>query len=214
MKKVSLIILLIFVVSLNAQSTTKITFKCFLGISTKDILEIQPELRQAVQDQIAKTEETASLSFLKDLNYYETNPIAAKKITEEDRQKINETTSSTKLLSMKIEYSTKNTKIRRNSKTNEIITENDVSKKEVTQRLVWQQTTETKKILNYNCKKAIITFKDSPLTIYYTKEIPGKASPKDFPFIDGVILEYQYKQKSGIATKVEFNQPDIKDFFK
>jgi len=76
-----------------------------------------------------------------------------------------------------------------------------------------EQTSVTKVIANYNCKKALIKFEDNSVwkdfEIYYTDEIgldnPNKNNP--FSEIKGVILDYRMSfqkiKMSLIATKIE-----------
>lgn len=90
--------------------------------------------------------------------------------------------------------------------------ENKKIKKQL-EKSKWILSKENKKILGYQCVKASSLFKNRNLVIFYTKQIKGKASPNEYPFIDGVILEYNDGKRHGIATKISFNQPDIKNFF-
>jgi hypothetical protein len=39
--------------------------------------------------------------------------------------------------------------------------------------------------------------------VYFTKELKAIASPTKLPFVNGVILEYQYGHKYGKTIKVE-----------
>ncbi len=78
----------------------------------------------------------------------------------------------------------------------------------------WLITDETKTILGYKCSKATAMNGLKPIFIFFTTQIKGKASTGVMSAIDGVVLEYNVGLKTGIATKIEFNQPDIKDFFK
>ena len=61
------------------------------------------------------------------------------------------------------------------------------------------KTDEEKTIAGYNCKKAIVTFKDNikeEFNVYYTNDIGIKNSNWCTPFreIDGVLLEYQVRK--------------------
>lgn len=77
----------------------------------------------------------------------------------------------------------------------------------------WKITDETKIILGYKCYKAEAMLKSKPIYVYFTKEIKGRATQGLMPEIDGVVLEFNSGSSSGIAVKVLFNQPEIKDFF-
>ncbi|HEX2847635.1 MAG TPA: hypothetical protein VHN59_13895 [Chitinophagaceae bacterium] len=77
---------------------------------------------------------------------------------------------------------------------------------------------ESKKILGYNCKKAIIYLKDGrTITAYYTEAIkPLRAICEPaFASLPGLALEYTYNYKSGSSTytatsiKREMINPDI-----
>jgi GLPGLI family protein len=81
------------------------------------------------------------------------------------------------------------------------------------EKVKWVISKKPKKILNYNCFLATTTFKGQKLEVYFTKEITGNASPEKLPFINGVILEYKTTTKTSIATQVQFNQPDVTNFF-
>ena len=70
-----------------------------------------------------------------------------------------------------------------------------------------EHTGETKKILNYVCKKAIITVdneSNDAFTVYYTNKIQLNDPNwnNQFKGINGVMLEYQY-EKYGICMKFE-----------
>lgn len=70
-----------------------------------------------------------------------------------------------------------------------------------------EYTQETKKISNYNCKKAIITIdneSNDTFTVFYTNkiEIENPNWSSQFMGIDGVMLEYQY-EKYDICMRFE-----------
>lgn len=85
-----------------------------------------------------------------------------------------------------------------------------------------EQTTETKLIANYKCKKAIIKFEDNSVwkdfEIYYTDEIGLENPNKNNPFseVKGVILDYRMSfqkiKMSLIATKVEASEVADEEF--
>jgi len=99
---------------------------------------------------------------------------------------------------------------------------NEISKSmELLPKLNIDFTDETKKILNYNCKKAIITIDNEAkdvFTIFYTNEIAIE-SPNwcnQFKGIDGVMLEYQYEKYDVCmrlqAQKIKFTKIDDSEF--
>lgn len=59
-----------------------------------------------------------------------------------------------------------------------------------------------------------LVYNHKQLKVYFTKDLYVFGSPSKLPFIDGVVLEYNYNQSAGKATKVELNQPAITKFFK
>ena len=92
---------------------------------------------------------------------------------------------------------------------------------ELAPKLNIELTKDTKKILGYNCKKAIITVDDNEkevFTIFYTNEIAIE-SPNwcnQFKEIDGVMLEYQYEKYDITmrlkAQSIKFTKIDDSEF--
>ena len=84
-----------------------------------------------------------------------------------------------------------------------------------------EHTGETKKILNYTCKKAIVTVgneSNDAFTVFYTDEIniDNPNWSNEFKEIDGVMLEYQY-EKYGVcmrfkAKNIKFTEIDDSEF--
>lgn len=73
--------------------------------------------------------------------------------------------------------------------------------------MIIEETNETKLIAGYNCKKAIVKFKDNKkpeFSIYYTDEIsiadPNWSNP--FYSINGVLMEYQM-ERHGLELRFE-----------
>ncbi len=98
---------------------------------------------------------------------------------------------------------------------------------ELVPKLNIELTNETKKILGYKCKKAIITVDNDEkeiFTVFYTNEI-AIGSPNwcnQFKEIDGVMLEYQYekyditmrlKAQSIKFTKIDDSEFEIDDAY-
>lgn len=84
-----------------------------------------------------------------------------------------------------------------------------------------EQTEETKKILEYTCKKAIITINDGSndaFTVFYTDQINIETPNwcNQFKGINGVMLEYQYEKYDVCmrftATKIDFKKIDDSEF--
>ncbi|PWV55941.1 hypothetical protein [Chitinophaga sp. S165] len=64
---------------------------------------------------------------------------------------------------------------------------------------------DTKKILDYNCRKLTFKSKDGMRTIWYTTELPLKAGTPLGQFTDkGVILGLESKKMSFTATSIDF----------
>ncbi len=76
-----------------------------------------------------------------------------------------------------------------------------------------QVTNETKKILNYTCRKAIITTKEgNSFVVYFTTDMTASATenPYQFKDISGLVLEYESQTSEGkniefTATGINFN---------
>jgi GLPGLI family protein len=78
------------------------------------------------------------------------------------------------------------------------------------QKPEYNETTETKEILGYTCKKVDVTIGEDTFPVYYTTEIKVAANPNtsgQYSEIDGVILEYTTAQQGMImhfiATEVK-----------
>lgn len=76
-----------------------------------------------------------------------------------------------------------------------------------------QETTETRKILDYNCKKLLLkTKKNGTVTIWYTTELLLKAgSPFGIITDKGVVLAMESKRASFKAIGIDFTTVDEKD---
>lgn len=57
--------------------------------------------------------------------------------------------------------------------------------------LKWQLYNESKKILDYNCKKATVKYRGREFTAWYTTEIPVNNGPYIFEGLPGLILEIE-----------------------
>lgn len=80
----------------------------------------------------------------------------------------------------------------------------------------YKLTDETKKILGYTCHKAVASINSNTIEIWYTKELPFKASPVAIGMELGVVLEYVRNGNTAItASKIEklkqtFSIPEAK----
>jgi len=67
----------------------------------------------------------------------------------------------------------------------------------------WQLGTQTKKIAGYTCRKATVTYKKLPYTLWVTTDLPFTYSPvKDLMPAKGVVLALESEQEQYQATKV------------
>ncbi len=69
--------------------------------------------------------------------------------------------------------------------------------------LKWEITNETKKINNFNCKKATTSFRGRIYTAWYTSEIPTKYGPWKFKNLPGLILEVSDTKKEFVIRAIE-----------
>lgn len=68
----------------------------------------------------------------------------------------------------------------------------------------YKLTDETKKILGYTCSKAVTIVNSNTIELWYTKELPYKASPVSMGQELGMVLEYVRNRNTAItATEIE-----------
>jgi GLPGLI family protein len=209
-KKVVLIILLIQFKFAFSQNTTVINFEEKVIVSKEMLQKAPPMLREVIQKQLNNTIILAKVIFKNNIVYYRTNETNKQinvdgNVAKKDNVTVMDTETSirSKKINIKKDFIKQNYTVKENNK---LVTKS-------LEKVKWVIRKKTKKILDYNCFLATTTFKGQKLEAYFTKEIPGKASPEKLPFIDGVILEYKTLSKTSKATKIEFNQPDFKNFF-
>ncbi|MGR7812994.1 GLPGLI family protein [Lacinutrix undariae] len=77
----------------------------------------------------------------------------------------------------------------------------------------WKLLNETKKIGNYTCYKAIQNLK-SPITAWYTPEIPVPFGPKTYNGLPGMILEVIMGDIRIFASHVSLNPTEIQNIQK
>lgn len=197
---------------LNAQSNVKVTFSNAIALNIKQLESDTPEVvKKHTMERIQNIRFLSCMTIEDELVYYE---IKSKSIDNKESEKI--ATSTTKYYMVpSIQIKIPEEKYLKNNKENSIASY--VDKKLQSEKLpsiTWKKSGKQKKILGYNCYEAKGILEGKPVSIYYTTEIKGSGSPEKIPFINGVILEYTTNKRSGVATKVEFNQPKIKNFFK
>ena len=209
-KKIVLIIVLIQFKFSFAQNTTVISFEEKMMVSKEMLKKVPPMLRDVMQKQLNNTVVLSKVFFRDNSNYYQSNETNKQinlngNVAKKDNVTVmdTETTIRSKPIRIKKDFAQQNYSMIENKKT--------INKP--LEKVKWIVTNKTKKILSYNCFLAYTTFKGQKLEVYFTKEISGNASPEKLPFINGVILEYKTTTKTSIATQVQFNQPDVKNFF-
>lgn len=209
-KKVVLIIFLLQFKFIFSQNTTFISFAEKQIVSKEMLEKAPPMLRDVIQKQLNNTIILSKVFIKNNIVYYRT--IQTNKQINVDGEfsktgnishRDSETTITNKPVKIRKDFLKQNYTTISNKKTTITPLE----------KVKWVITKKTKKILNYNCFLATTTYKGQKLEVYFTKEIPGNASPEKLPFINGVILEYKTPTKTSIATQVQFNQPDVTNFF-
>lgn len=210
LKKIVLILVLIKFQFSFAQNTTVISFEEKMMVSKEMLKKVPPMLRDVMQKQLNNTVVLSKVFFRDNSNYYQSNETNKQinlngNVAKKDNVTVmdTETTIRSKPIKIKKDFAQQNYSMIENKKT--------INKP--LEKVKWIVTNKTKKILSYNCFLAYTTFKGQKLEVYFTKEISGNASPEKLPFINGVILEYKTTTKTSIATQVQFNQPDVKNFF-
>lgn len=210
LKKIVLILVLIQFQFSFAQNTTVISFEEKMMVSKEMLKKVPPMLRDVMQKQLNNTVVLSKVFFRDNSNYYQSNETNKQinlngNVAKKDNVTVmdTETTIRSKPIRIKKDFAQQNYSMIENKKT--------INKP--LEKVKWIVTNKTKKILSYNCFLAYTTFKGQKLEVYFTKEISGNASPEKLPFINGVILEYKTTTKTSIATQVQFNQPDVKNFF-
>jgi GLPGLI family protein len=75
-----------------------------------------------------------------------------------------------------------------------------------------KESTDTRKILDYTCRKLIVKSKDGTYTLWYTTELPLKSGTPLSIFTDkGVVLAVESKPMDFIAKGIEFIPVEEKD---
>ena len=213
-KKVGLVILCsLFFLQSNAQSGIKVVFER-QTILKEDAVKGLPEyIRERALKLVQSSKRESTMTIQGSKVYYEIIGPEQKEVGK-GITKVNDPKSNVLFVSnMSVTNTYNPLKIIKDYKTNSY--KEIVNNKVTTEKLPktsWKYTNNKKIILGYSCLEAIGVYKDQPLTVYFTKALPGVASPDKLPFVNGVILEYQYGHAFGKAIKVERNQPLITKF--
>lgn len=71
----------------------------------------------------------------------------------------------------------------------------------------WKLSHERKRILSYDCQKAVCTFRGREYTAWFTPDIPLKDGPYKFSGLPGLILEISDSQQNYVYTCIGIQQP-------
>lgn len=77
------------------------------------------------------------------------------------------------------------------------------TKEQLTEKITWTLTEETKVILNYTCQKAIGNKNGEEVEAWYCPNLPSSAGPSTYFGLPGLILEVKDKDKMYVATQVK-----------
>lgn len=213
-KRVGLaIVCSLFFLQSNAQSGIKVVFER-QTILKEDAVKGLPEyIRERALKLVQSSKRESTMTIQGSKVYYEIIGHEQKEVGK-GITKVNDPKSNVLFVSnMSVTNTYNPLKIIKDYKTNSY--KEIVNNKVTTEKLPktsWKYTNNKKIILGYSCLEAIGVYKDQPLTVYFTKALPGVASPDKLPFVNGVILEYQYGHAFGKAIRVERNQPLITKF--
>ncbi len=193
-----------------SQNITKITFKTKFNLQPSAVQgAMSDSRRKQVIEQINLKTHTVYLSFDQNKNvWYQSDKL-------EDEAEMNMVKNNTLSVASANRLNTFQIRLYKNFETKECKVKNgDLIETASLVDIAWVKTAEVKRILGYLSVKYVANYKGMDMYCYVTKEIKGTASTGQYNELDGVVLEFDGGTKSGIATKVEFNQLDIKDFFK
>lgn len=215
MKNIFLLVIFVFFSSaISAQTGIKVFFETQKTIKEESLNYLPVHIRAAALKQLQSIKEESYMLIQNNKVYYET--IAQNKEVT-NKGIINTKGSDNNVIFVKdlsMTVTSKTSKLVKDYKAKTIKTK--INNELVTEKLplvVWKITNKKKNILGFKCFEAISVYNHKQLTVYFTKDLYVFASPSKLPFIDGVVLEYNYNQSAGKATKVELNQPAITKFF-
>ena len=214
MKKKLLFIMFILIgFDSYAQTAIKISFETQTIIKEESLKSIPVHIRAAALQQLLSIKKQ-SIMIIQDRKVYFESKHSEQEVVNKGVINTKEAENGvlfTKDLSTSVSFSA--IKLIKDPKTNTYVTRD---KKELLSKKIpvveWKITNKQKKILGYRCYEAMTTYKNQILKVYFTKEMKVIASPDTFPFINGVVLEYNYGQTFGKVVKVEMNQPVIINF--
>jgi GLPGLI family protein len=213
MGKFFLIIALLFLTNSYSQKNFKIVFEGHSVIQEERLKSIPEHLRAKFVEQLKSLKKESCMSVQNSKVYFESKQsdeeVVDKSIVETKNPKGGVLLS--KDLSTSVSFSA--VKMIKDAKTNTYVTR--VRKELLTKKLPkvqWKISKKQKKILGYICYEAVTKYKKQFLTVYFTKELKAIASPDTLPFIEGVVLEYNYGTTFVKAVKVNLNPAVIANF--
>lgn len=214
MKNVLLLIIFSFVCfHCTAQKKIKIIFETQTIIKEESLKKLPEYIRADAVKQLQSVRKVSYMTIQSNKVYYE---MLAQNIDVNKKGLIDRSGSENGILFAKdlsMSTSIRAVKLIKDYKTNTFIVK--IKNKLVTEKLPvieWNFTSKQKNILGYVCNEATTTFKNQLLTVYYTKEFKVAGSPSTLPFIDGVVLAFNYGHNFSTAVKIDMNQQLITNF--
>jgi GLPGLI family protein len=213
-KKVLLVVLFsLCFFQVNAQTAIAILFETQTNLKEDAVKGLPAYIRASALKQLQSIKGESFMTIQGDKVYFEIKP-QEKEETNKGIIDANGTEGKVlfaKNLSVSTQY--RSVKLIKDYKTNTYTEKtNNKLQTEKLPTVEWKFTNKKKVILGYTCYEAVGQFNNQQLIVYFTKELKAIASPTKLPFVNGVILEYQYGHTYGKAVKVKMNQALIANF--
>jgi GLPGLI family protein len=192
------IVLLILITSFKMNSQTiKITYEERANIENQLKNEKDPEIRKMVAQDLS-TPIIYNLIISKDQSIYFKQANNAKKKNADIDNKGDKT----------IELGNINGGLYKNYTEKTYLNESNIFGKEFLikdkiEQNIWKITKETKKIGEYNCKKATTIINGKAIEAWFTDKISISNGPSNFGGLPGLILELKAEMKTYVAIKIE-----------
>lgn len=212
--RISILSFVLFFITHAGYSQTGITvYYEAQTLITKDALKGIPEMLKADMLKQVNAIKTQSILYLQgNENLYHSKGKDFMKNEDNLQNKKNNKIGST-IISSSIEVNANELKLIKNVKKDNYLTkENGKLVSTPLPKVTWKFTNKTKIIAGYTCFEATTTYKNYKLTVFFTKELREKGSPYKLPFLDGVILEYNYSHFYMKAVKIDLETPLITKF--
>ncbi len=198
-----------------SQSAIRVSYETQTIHTEESLKAIPAHIRATVLQQLNSIKKESYMIVHNNIVYFEFKSQHINKKHNGDINSGDKSSNSSIAKDLSLSASYPDVKVIKDFKKKMITTKSD--DKSITEKLVtvnWNITKKQIKVLGYSCYEANTTFKNKLLTVYFTNGIGTSASPSNLPFINGVVLAYKQGNTTTMAKKIEFNQPDIKDFFK